>query len=129
MVVIQKLKAGIKYIGAVIVAGGVAFLALSPSDTVVIHPDRDNIQSFEIHRNQYIVRDLRVDVEGGEEVIIDSRITIPIEIDTGIENMNVFLKNGVIVRVERDGTKTSTTVDDMQMIENALSVIVLELNN
>ena len=129
MVVIQKLKAGIKYIGAVIVAGGVAFLALSPSDTVVIHPDRDNIQSFEIHRNQYIVRDLRVDVEGGEEVIIDSRITIPIEIDTGIENMNVFLKNGIVVKVERSGTKTSTSADDMRMIENALAVIVLELNN
>ena len=46
MAIIAKLKSGVKYISAVIVAGGVAFLALSPSDTVVIHPDRNNIQSF-----------------------------------------------------------------------------------
>lgn len=129
MAIIAKLKSGVKYISAVIVAGGVAFLALSPSDTVVIHPDRNNIQSFEIHQNQYIVRDLRVGVEDGSEVIIDSRIIIPVETPTGIENMNVFLKDGVVVNVERDGTKTSTSVDDMRMIENVLSVIVLELNN
>mgnify|MGYP001595586351 CR=1 FL=1 len=128
MAIIAKLKSGIKYISAVLVAGGVAFLAISPSDTVVIHPDRNNIQSFEIHKNQYIVRDLRVDVVDGGEVIIDSRVIIPSE-PTGIDNMNVFLNNGLVTRVERNGEATSTTADDMQMIENALSVIVLELNN
>ena len=82
----------------------------------------------EIHKNQYIVRDLRVDVVDGGEVIIDSRVIIPSE-PTGIDNMNVFLNNGLVTRVERNGEATSTTADDMQMIENALSVIVLELNN
>lgn len=128
MTIITKLKSGVKYIGAVLVAGGVAFIALSPSDTVVIHPDRANIQSFEIHQNQYIVRDFRADVIDGGEVIIDSRVIIPSE-PTGIVSMNVFLKNGVVIRIERDGEETSTTADDMQRIENALDVIVLELNN
>lgn len=127
MVIVQKLKAGIKYIGAVIVAGGVAFIALSPSDTIVIHPDRQNIKSFEIHQNQYIIRDFRADVIDGGEVIIDSRIIIPAE-PTGIDNMNIFLKDGIVIRVERDGAETSTSADDMSKIENALDVIVLELN-
>ena len=32
-------------------------------------------------------------------MIIDSRIIIPVETPTGIENMNVFLKDGVVVNV------------------------------
>ena len=128
MVIIQKLKAGIKYISAVIVAGGVAFIALSPADTVVIHPDRMSIQSFEIYQYHYIVRDLRADVVDGGSVMIDSRIRIPTDIDTGFEGVNVFLKEGIVSRVEQNGVGISATSADMVKIENALSVIVLELN-
>ena len=128
MAIIAKLKSGVKYISAVIVAGGVAFIALSPADTVVIHPDRLNIQSFEIYQYHYIVRDLRADVVDGGSVMIDSRIRIPTDIDTGFEGVNVFLEEGIVSRVEQNGVGISATSADMVKIENALSVIVLELN-
>ncbi len=129
---LQKIKAGIKYIGAVIVAGGVAILALQPSDTIVIHPDRQNIQSFEIYKHQTIVRDFRVeDTDGGSQTF-DTRFIIPMNDNPfglqGDNHLNVFLKSGVVEKIEINGTLTTTTSEMMINIESILSDIVLGLN-
>ena len=129
---LQKIKAGIKYIGAVIVAGGVAIVALLSSDTVTVHPDRTNIQSLEIYSNKAIVRDFRVmDTDGGSK-IFDTRFVIsPLENLLSLDensHINIFLESGIIARVELDGVKTATTSSQMIQFENILSEIVLQLN-
>ena|SRR3990172_4184352 len=129
---LQKIKAGIKYIGAVIVAGGVAIVALLPSDTIIVHPDRSNIQSLEIYSSKAIVRDFRVmDTDGGSK-IFDTRFVIsPLENLLSLDensHINIFLESGIIARVELDGVKTATTSSQMIQFENILSEIVLQLN-
>ena len=129
---LQKIKAGIKYIGAVIVAGGVAIVALLPSDTIIVHPDRSNIQSLEIYSSKAIVRDFRVmDTDGGSK-IFDTRFVIsPLENLLSLDensHINIFLESGIIARVELDGVKTATTSSQMIQFENILSDIVLQLN-
>ena len=129
---LQKIKAGIKYIGAVIVAGGVAIVALLSSDTVTVHPDRTNIQSLEIYSSKAIVRDFRVmDTDGGSK-IFDTRFVIsPLENLLSLDensHINIFLESGIIARVELDGVKTATTSSQMIQFENILSEIVLQLN-
>jgi len=129
---LQKIRSGIKYIGAVIVAGGVAIVALLSSDTVTVHPDRTNIQSLEIYSNKAIVRDFRVmDTDGGSK-IFDTRFVIsPLENLLSLDensHINIFLESGIIARVELDGVKTATTSSQMIQFENILSEIVLQLN-
>ena len=129
---LQKIKAGIKYIGAVIVAGGVEIVALLPSDTIIVHPDRSNIQSLEIYSSKAIVRDFRVmDTDGGSK-IFDTRFVIsPLENLLSLDensHINIFLESGIIARVELDGVKTATTSSQMIQFENILSEIVLQLN-
>ena len=129
---LQKIRSGIKYIGAVIVAGGVAIVALLPSDTIIVHPDRSNIQSLEIYSSKAIVRDFRVmDTDGGSK-IFDTRFVIsPLENLLSLDensHINIFLESGIIARVELDGVKTATTSSQMIQFENILSEIVLQLN-
>ena len=129
---LQKIRSGIKYIGAVIVAGGVAIVALLSSDTVTVHPDRTNIQSLEIYSNKAIVRDFRVmDTDGGSK-IFDTRFVIsPLENLLSLDensHINIFLESGIIARVELDGVKTATTSSQMIQFENILSDVVLQLN-
>ena len=129
---LQKIKAGIKYIGAVIVAGGVAIVALLPSDTIIVHPDRSNIQSLEIYSSKAIVRDFRVMNTDGGSKIFDTRFVIsPLENLLSLDensHINIFLESGIIARVELDGVKTATTSSQMIQFENILSEIVLQLN-